>query len=559
VKRLQLYPEVLALLTAVILAVFYNGPLWSRVMGVHPGSTPGDALFLASWFVLLVAFMNFFFVATAFRGTVKPVMISLLMLAAVNHYFMTEYGTVINTEMIQNVFETDSREALEYLNTDLLAAIALSGLLPVLLLGLVPLKARSFPRQFTVNLAFMATSLAAIGLVAYTFYPDYASMFRNDRQVRLLANPTSSIYSVMDYFHERYSRDSSMTLSPTGHDVTKSPQWQGHLRHALVVLVAGETARADSFSLDGYTRLTNPLLANDDIINFTHVTSCGTATATSLPCLFSPLRRDDYSDAAGKGSESLLDVLQRAGFSVVWRDNNSGCKGTCDRVEYENLSHLTLPEYCKADGECFDEVLLEDLRKLVTAHPGDLAVVLHQKGSHGPAYFQRIPQEFEKFTPSCHSSQLTACDRQAIINAYDNTILYTDWVLDKTIKLLQREFADMDTALVYVSDHGESLGENNLYLHGAPYFVAPREQTHVPMLAWLSENYRTDFSIDVECVRNEQELPLSHDNFFHSVLGMLQLNTGVYDPGLDIFASCHGNNVVKHSVIPKNGSTSRQG
>ena len=442
---------------------------------------------------------------------------------------------------------------------NLVLGIGLTGLLPVVLLGLIPVKNRSLPKQTIFNLGSMALSIAGVVLVAYSFYPDYASLFRNDRQVRLLANPTSSIHSVMNYFHDRYSGYSDVTISPVGTDVTKSPQWQNHRRHTLVVLVAGETARADNFSLDGYARPTNPLLANDDIINFTRVSSCGTATATSLPCLFSPLSRDDYSDAAGKGSESLLDVLQRAGISVVWRDNNSGCKGTCDRVEYENLSHLALPEYCKADGECFDEVLLEDLRKLVTAHPGDLAVVLHQKGSHGPAYFQRIPQEFEKFTPSCHSSQLTTCDRQAIINAYDNTILYTDWVLDKTIKLLQREFADMDTALVYVSDHGESLGENNLYLHGAPYFVAPREQTHVPMLAWLSENYRTDFSIDVECVRNEQELPLSHDNFFHSVLGMLQLNTGVYDPGLDIFASCHGNQIVKHAVTPKDGSTGRQG
>lgn len=558
-KRLQLYPEALALLTAVILAAFYNGPLWSRIMGVHPGATPGDVLFLASWFVFLVAFTNFFYVATAFRSAVKPVMLTLLMIAAVNHYFMAEYGVVINTEMVQNIFETDSREAFEYLNTDLLSAIMMSGLLPVLLLGLVTVKDRTLPRQFAINLASMATSVAVIGLVAYAFFPDYASLFRNDRQLRLLANPTSGIYSVVSYFHDRYRGDTGGMISPTGSDIAKSPQWQDHLRHTLVVLVAGETARADSFSLDGYARSTNPLLANDDIINFTRVTSCGTATATSLPCLFSPLSREDYSDAAGKGSESLLDVLQRAGLSVVWRDNNSGCKGTCDRVEYENLSHLALPEYCKADGECFDEVLLQDLRKLVTAHSGDVAVVLHQKGSHGPAYFQRVPEEFEKFKPSCHSSQLTACDRQAIVNAYDNTILYTDWVLDKTIKLLQREFTDMDTALVYVSDHGESLGENNLYLHGAPYFVAPSEQTHVPMLAWISENYRTDFSIDLECVRNERELPLSHDNFFHSVLGMLQLNAKVYDPELDIFSPCQGTQVVKHAVTPKNGSISGQG
>jgi lipid A ethanolaminephosphotransferase len=427
------------------------------------------------------------------------------------------------------------------------------------MLGLVPVKSRSLPKQTIFNLGSMALSIAAVVLVAYSFYPDYASLFRNDRQVRLLANPTSSIHSMTNYFRDRYGRETDVAISPTGSDVKKSQQWQNHLRQTLVILVAGETARADSFSLNGYGRLTNPLLTNDDVINFTRVTSCGTATATSLPCLFSPLSRENYSDAAGKGSESLLDVLQRAGLSVIWRDNNSGCKGTCDRVEYENLSRLTLPEFCKSDGECFDEVLLNGLRKLVASHPGDLVVVLHQKGSHGPAYYQRVPVELEKFTPSCHSSQLTACDRQAIINAYDNTILYTDLMLDKTISLLKSEFGNMDTALVYVSDHGESLGENNLYLHGTPYFIAPPEQTHVPMLAWISENYRTDFSIDVECVRNEQNLPLSHDNYFHSVLGMLRLDTADYNPELDIFAPCTGHQVVKKPATRHGSFTSGHG
>jgi lipid A ethanolaminephosphotransferase len=550
VKHIRLYPEVLVLLTAVILAAFYNGPLWSRVMTDHSVSTPGNMLFLASWFVFLVAFMNFFFAATAFRRTVKPVMLTLLLIAAVSHYFMSRYGVVIDKDMIQNVFETDSREALEYLNIKLVFAIGLTGLLPAVVLGLVPVKARTIPKQVGINLASMVLSVAAVALVAYPFYPDYASLFRNDRQLRLLANPTSSIHAAVSFLRNRYDGKTAVTISPTGRDVKKSQQWSNHRRNTLVVLVAGETARADSFSLNGYERLTNPLLAKDDIINFTRVTACGTATATSLPCLFSPLDRKNYTDATGKGSESLLDVVQRAGFSVVWRDNNSGCKGTCDRVEYENLSHLTLPSYCKADGECFDEVLLEGLQELVASHPGDIVIVLHQKGSHGPAYFQRIPEEFEKFTPSCHTSELTACDRRSIINAYDNTILYTDRVLDKTIGLLKSEFADRDTALVFVSDHGESLGENNIYLHGTPYFIAPREQTHVPMFAWISENYRKDFSIDMECVRKEEHLPLSHDNFFHSVLGMLRLDTVAYNPDLDIFAPCTGNRVAKDAVAP---------
>jgi len=559
VKNLRLRPEILALLTAVVLAVFYNGPLWTRVLEFHPAVSPGNVLFLASWFVFLVAFMNFFFAAAAFGKAVKPAMLVLVLLASVIQYFMAEYGAVINREMIQNLIETDSREATEYLSLNLALAVGLTGVLPVLLLGRIPLQARPLPRQFFANLGSMALSLAAIGLVALAFFPDYASLFRNDRQLRLLANPTSGIYSAIGFLRDHLDREEQTTPAPVGTDVHKAQQWQGHRRPTLLVLVAGETARAENFSLNGYGRLTNPLLALEDIINFTRVTACGTATATSLPCLFSPLARTDYSDARGKGSESLLDVIRRAGLEVVWRDNNTGCKGICDRVTFENLTRVDLPEFCKADGECFDEVLLEGLRALVDSHPGDIAVVLHQKGSHGPAYYQRVPPEFEKFTPVCRSSQLSACDRQAIVNAYDNTILYTDWVLEKTIQLLRREFADRDTALVYVSDHGESLGENNLYLHGAPYFIAPSEQTHVPMLAWISENYRTDFAIDTECVRREQHQPLSHDNYFHSVLGLLRLETAVHDPELDIFAPCNSHRVVHAPAAPGHAPAGRHG
>ena len=238
-------------------------------------------------------------------------------------------------------------------------------------------------------------------------------------------------------------------------------------RPALVVLVVGETARAANFSLGGYPRETNPRLAELPIVYFDDVSACGTTTAVSVPCMFSPYGRKAYSDAKAKSHESLLDVLQRTGVSVLWRDNNSGCKGACERVPQHEGRALRHPDFCAGDA-CFDEVLLEGLPAWIDALAGDGLVVLHQQGSHGPAYHERSPAAFKRFTPECADAAVESCSRESIVNAYDNTILYTDFVLSRLIALLEREAERFDVAMLYVSDHGESLGENGLYLHGLP-------------------------------------------------------------------------------------------
>ena len=113
-------------------------------------------------------------------------------------------------------------------------------------------------------------------------------------------------------------------------------------------------------------------------------------------------------------------------------------------------------------------------------------------------------------------------------------------MLSKLIDVLRQQTRDqdIDTAMLYFSDHGESLGENNMYLHGAPYFMAPEEQTRVPMMAWLSEGFTDRFGIDRNCLLARRDQSFSHDNIFHSVLGMLDVNTAVLNPGLDIFHAC---------------------
>jgi lipid A ethanolaminephosphotransferase len=205
-------------------------------------------------------------------------------------------------------------------------------------------------------------------------------------------------------------------------------------------------------------------------------------------------------------------------------------------VPHEDLSHARIARLCP--DECYDDVLLHRLQDHIDRIRGDAVVVLHMKGSHGPAYYLRYPLQFELFTPVCKTAELASCERKAVINAYDNSIRYTDHVLAEAIHLLQRNTRRFDTALLYVSDHGESLGENGVYLHGLPYVIAPPEQKHVPMLLWLSKGMSQHARLDLHCLRARAHRPYSHDHLFHSLVGLLDVQTTAYDPQRDFFREC---------------------
>jgi len=302
------------------------------------------------------------------------------------------------------------------------------------------------------------------------------------------------------------------------------------------VVVLGETARAQNWGLNGYVRQTNPQLAQMGVINFPNMHSCGTSTEVSVPCMFSPFGRHDYNENNIRKHQSLLHVLEHAGITTLWRDNQSGCKGVCDGLTIQRLDDAKDPHLCK-DGRCMDEILLQDLAKQVRAKPGDRVVVLHQLGSHGPSYFERYPAGFRRFTPTCDTADLGNCERDLIANAYDNSLLYTDHLLARTVSTLEA-MPDYDTAMIYLSDHGESLGEKGLYLHGMPYAIAPQEQTRVPMVMWFSPGFAADRGLDLSCLRARARQYTDQDNLFPSVLGLLQVKTEVYDRKRDLFAQC---------------------
>jgi lipid A ethanolaminephosphotransferase len=311
-------------------------------------------------------------------------------------------------------------------------------------------------------------------------------------------------------------------------------------RPTLLVMVVGETVRAANFGLAGYARDTTPRLAElPDVVTFPRTVACGTSTEVSLPCMFSPFGRAGYDEARVRRHGSLLHVLAHAGFRVVWRDNQSGCKGVCDGLEVQDLHGAALPGLC-AGGRCLDGILLHDLDQTVAAAAGDLVVVMHQLGNHGPAYHRRYPAEFARFKPACDQAELRGCTREEIVNAYDNAIAYTDHFLAQVVAFLERQRDRFDVAMVYVSDHGESLGEYGLYLHGMPRAVAPREQLEVPMVWWLPPDAAAGLRVEVGCLRARAALQASHDNLYHSVIGLLDVATATYRPEWDLFSGCRG-------------------
>ncbi len=529
-RRFELSPPALGACAALFLALFANVSFWKLILATHPAGDPRTWLLAAST-VALLASVHFLLIAPfTWRRLLQPFLTLLFVATAAAVYYMNRFNVIFDASMMRNVFQTDVREASELINASLFATVVLLGVLPAGLFWAVRLKREPLGAAFRRRAVYVAAAVILLLGSTLVSYKSYASFFRNHREARFMVPPLSFIASGIGVGIESLQGPEGPRI-PVGEDATLGPSWNGASRPVLFVIVVGETARAAAFSLNGYARDTDPNLRQDDVINFPHVDACATSTADSLPCMFSSFARDDFSAAKGRGYESLLDVVSHAGFRVVWRDNNSGCKHVCDGVITQLLDKEQIEGVC-TDGECFDEVLFKDWDQLLADRERNMLLVLHQKGSHGPSYYKRYPKAFERFTPTCTSENFDDCTPQEIRNAYDNTILYTDYILGQTIERLAAARA-WDTAMLYVSDHGESLGEHGLYLHGVPFALAPDAQKHVPMMLWMSSGFASRFDLDPRELAVHAKLPLSHDNLFHSVLGLLDIRTRVYDRRLD--------------------------
>ncbi len=520
---------------SLLFVTVFNLNFWQELKSILKPSSVNDGLFITSVFILLVLVVNLILNLLTSQKTYKILYVTLFTLSAISFYYISQYGIVIDKEMIRNVMETDSSEAKDLMGVSLLMFLLMMGLVPSLFILQTTVIKRSLWRQLCNKLKITAGSIITIGLILYISYPSYASLARGNRHLSHLILPTNFIFASISYVGEQY-RSAHVPFSNISQDALQRSTTSTEQKKVTLMII-GETARADRFSINGYHKETNPNLKRRNIANFKQTSSCGTSTAISLPCLFSHLERKSYNHKEGKNSANLLDFFKQVGIDVQWRDNNSGCKGICDRTEYLDLSQATDEVLCST-GECYDEILLKGLVDQIIANTNDQVIVLHQKGSHGPAYHLRYPPEFEVFKPTCQSVQLQKCSQEALDNSYDNTILYTDHFINKTMELMDGLPADTSSSLVYISDHGESLGENNLYLHGTPYLIAPESQTHVPFFYWSPETAHHVSGLDRNCLMGKQDHPVSHDHIFHTMLGYMDIATAHYQPELDLFSSC---------------------
>ena len=525
----------ITIIVSVFLTAFTNNAFWANVISRLSGSQ--DALFLLSFFVLLIFISNALLNLLSFKWILKPALMLIILASAAAAYFMDEFSTMIDKEMLINVFESDFRESSEFFNLAFAVKLLLLGVIPAYLIYRLPV---IYPSSLWQGLwqrsLILVLSLSTAVLIILSQYQDFSGFGRVNRDLRHFINPENYLFSLKSLAVEALDRG-GIVAKPIATDASLKRSLQQRDKPTLVVLVVGETARAANFSLNGYAKPTNPELMKEAVVSFSNTFSCGTATAISLPCMFSHLTRQQYSDKKVRSFQRLPDVVQQAGINVLWRENNTGCKGNCDRIPTHQLANEEHPEFCQG-GHCFDEILLEGIDDYLEQKEGDQLLILHQKGNHGPAYYLRYPPVFDRFKPACKTNQLSQCTQEEITNAYDNALLYTDYLLAKTIRMLQAKSEQYHTVMIYVSDHGESLGENNLYLHGMPYLLAPDTQKHIPFIVWLSQGYQQSYQTDQNCLLEKKSTALTHDNLFSSILGLFEIQTEIYDPKLDLFANC---------------------
>ncbi len=526
----------MALVASLFLAFAVNHRFWTSLSSTLSSSPTDRWLFLAGTAVALVSVNWVLFLVVLNRWTVKPLLTVLFLATALAAYFMDRHGVYLDKAMLRNLVETDVREASELLAWQMLPHLLLLGVLPAGLLWFVRVRHVGLRAAVPRRLAFLTLASALAFGNLWLISPTLVPLAREQRNLRNLVAPHNYLVSLGRVLSDK-ARTAGRVRETVGADAHAHASPAPGARPTTLVLVVGETVRAANWGLDGYRRQTTPELARRGVVNFADVTSCGTDTATSLPCMFSFLGRGSYDEDRIRHSDSVLHVLHRAGVSVLWRDNQSGGKGVADGLPTEDLTRVDEPTLVSPSGGRYDEVLLRGLKERVEASRGDALIVLHMLGNHGPAYFERYPPAFRRWQPTCDSTELSDCSREALVNTYDNAILYTDHVLGRAIDVLAG-VEGRDTGLIYVSDHGESLGEHNIYLHGLPYLLAPREQTAVPMVMWLSPGLAEKAGVTAGCLAARAARPASHDDLTHTLLGLLRVETAAYEPAHDLTAPC---------------------
>jgi lipid A ethanolaminephosphotransferase len=530
---------------SVYLLITANWPLWIELARI--GGAP--SLYMSS-IVTMAVLAGFGTVAvlalTAWTRGMKPIWFAVVLIAAIAQYYMLTYRVVMDPTMMANTLQTDFHETRDLLGWRMVLSVTLVALPAawwLLQVRILPMRAWG---QIWRNVAMCVAALTVVVVCVLVTSRELAPLMRNHVTVRYLINPLASLYSTSRVVLKPMLAHTRKLIPTSAGAALGATYAATGVKPPLFVVVVGETARADHFALNGYGRETTPELAAREVASWRKVHSCGTNTLASVPCMFSPLGKEGYENAKDD-HENLVDVAQAAGLAVLWIDNQpGGCKGVCERVPnataISGLDAASKAALCSGD-ECLDDALLIGLERRIEALAPErrakgVLLLLHQMGSHGPAYYKRSSADMKRFVPECKTNVLSSCSHGELVNAYDNSIAYTDRFLGRTIDWLKTQSTRYAAGMLYLSDHGESLGEFGIFLHGLPYQIAPEVQKHIPMVVWFDPILQARISLSTTCLKADRDTALTHDNLYHTVLGVMDITTPSYQRPLDAFAKC---------------------
>lgn len=538
-RRILALPRKIAFNHFLFLSAFFwtacfNAPIVSSI--IKSASADKNNL-LPTLILALAVSVSVFFLSMSIiallgllpRLIFKGLMILLTLLGATSLVVWLYYGIAMTPDMVRNFLATDFHEASGYWSWSLALNFILITLPGLLLIN--RLRSSRRPESKLKRLGICVVTLLCGVFVLFIQLQPFSALMRGDKSLRYLFAPVNIVYSTSSTLLRDQNPEKAQKVivdaSPKAIFTSDKP--------TLFVVLIGETARSANWQLANYEKATNPELSKLNIVNIPKVQACGTSTDVSLPCMLSRVGRRDYDRKRILTEESLPSLLKRAGFSVTWVDNQSGCKGTCDGVRVTKPTPD--PLYCHA-GTCMDGVFNRSIDEAFNAlkTQNHTVLFLHMMGSHGPAYYKRSTESEKVFGKECTDPTFKSCSKESIRAAYDSSIRYTDRVVAELIRKLQNR-TDINTALIYLSDHGESLGENGLYLHGAPYYIAPDEQKIVPMVMWFSEPFKKNYTIDTRVIEENSHKPVTHDHLYHTILGLLNVRSSTYDFQWDLSAN----------------------
>ena len=497
--------SVFALIISLINLLLYHVPFFSFVANnINYKSFNGTLLIISLVFAMLIAnaFVAYlFFFISKYLG--KFLFVLFFLINAVAVYFINTYGVIIDESMISNVFNTNTEESTSFFSIKLIFYVLFLGIAP----SVFVLRTNYLKEPFKPFLKKSSIALVFLLVLVFANASNWLWIDKNSKKLGGLAMPWSYTVNTALFFIHQAQKNKKEIILPNA--TIKNQE------KSVVVLVIGESARSQNFSLYGYPKNTNPLLSKVENLHHFNATSYATYTTAGVKAILSHENTDDLY-------EVLPNYLNRNNVDVIWRTTNWG-EPPIHIKDYQNRDYLK--QICKENCD-YDEVLLAGLKEQIeNSKSNKVLVVLHTSTSHGPTYNKKYPPNFEVFKPVCNSVELANCSQQELINAYDNTILYTDYLLNRVIEDLL-DLKEYKSAMLFVSDHGESLGEKNLYMHGVPRSIAPKEQYEIPFIVWFSDNEKKELKPYKE---------LNQSNVFHSVLNLLAIESPIYNEELNIF------------------------